>query len=153
MGPLMSNNDTQDEYAVYLLDPGPRGTGVITLLQELTGGSTSQCAEMVRASPSLITTCRTRPAAEDVVARLREFDALAVVRPTSRPLPEGSADDALGPNAPPAIPWALAALAVLQLIAAVWWLLQGKHLAGVAGLLLGAIVLFASVESLKRSRQ
>jgi hypothetical protein len=149
----MPNNDSQDEYGVYLLDPGPRGTGVVSLLQEITGGSTSQCAEMVRASPSLVATYRTRPAAEDVVTRLREFDALAVVRPMSQPLPEGSADDALGPDAPPAIPWALATLAALQLLVAVGWILQGKHLSGVAGILLGVIVLFVSVKSLKRSRQ
>lgn len=150
----MSNTESQDEYAVYLLDPGPRGgTGVISLLQEITGGSTAQCAEMVRTSPSLIGGYRTRPAADDVVTRLREFDALAVVRPMSRPLPEGSADDAFGPAAPPAIPRALAVLAVLQLLAAAWWILEGKHLAGMAGLLLGAIVLFASLQSLKRSRQ
>jgi hypothetical protein len=145
--------DPQDQFAVYLLDPGPHGPGVMSLLQEITGGSTSQCAQIVRTSPSLVTSCRTRPAAEDVVTRLREFDAVAVVRPLSSPLPEGGSADPLGPDAPPAIPWALAVLGGLQILVALWWLFDGKHLAGVAGLLLGAIVLAASLITLARRPQ
>jgi hypothetical protein len=145
--------DPQDQFAVYLLDPGPQGPGVLTLLQEITGGSTSQCAQMVQTSPAFVTACRTRAAAEDLVARLREFDAVAVVRPMSQPLAEGDRSDPLGTDSLPAVPWLLAGLAVLQLLAALWWLLDGKLLSGIGGLLLGAIVLTASIVTLSRARR
>jgi hypothetical protein len=148
----MLSADPQDQYAIYLLDPGPHSAGVMTLLQEVTGGSTSQCAQMVHTSPAFVTACRTRPAADDLVARFREFGAVAVVRPASNPLPEGERSDPLGPDAPPAVPWALSLLGLLQIAAAIWWIADHKTLPGIAGLLLGAIVLAAGLWTLTRKR-
>jgi hypothetical protein len=146
--------ETQGEYAVYLLDPGPQGSGVVTLLQEVTGGSVSQCAEILQTSPAFVVACRTRGAADDVVARFREFGAIAVVRPVDRPLPERTSSmEVFGAEAPPAIPWALAVLAVLQIGVAAWWIADHKLLAGIAGLLLGGIILGASLQALLRARR
>src|SRR5438552_934045 len=77
-------------YDVYLVDPGVRASHVITLIQEVTHGSTMECAAMVHDTPARIASFSSRQAAEDLAARFREFDALAIVRrPGETPL-EGS---------------------------------------------------------------
>src|SRR5437764_11995305 len=100
----MLTSDSQAEYAIYLLDPGPHGPGLMALLQEITGRGASDCAEIIQSSPAFVTACRTRPAAEDLIARFREFEAVAVIRPVSQPPPEGDRTDPLGAEAPPGLP-------------------------------------------------
>jgi hypothetical protein len=140
----------QHKFAVYLIDPGPRGTGVISLLQEVTGASTGNCAQMVRASPTFVTTCRTRAAAEDLVARFKEFDAIAVVRPIGRPLRERSEPSLLGEATPGLIPIALILLALAQIAVALWWARGGNVLGAVGGGVLAVIVLIASIALFRR---
>src|SRR6266702_7853089 len=67
-------------YEVYLVDPGVRASHVITLIQEVTQCSTPECAEMVHDTPARIAGLSSRQAAEDLAARFREFDAVAIVR-------------------------------------------------------------------------
>jgi hypothetical protein len=138
------------KFAVYLIDPGPRGTGVISLLQEVTGASTGNCAQMVRASPAFVTSCRTRAAAEDLVARFKEFDAIAVVRPVGRPLREIPEPALLGEGAPRAVPIALVLLALAQIAVALWWARGGNLLGAIGGAVLAALVLVASIAAFRR---
>jgi hypothetical protein len=140
----------QHKFAVYLIDPGPRGTGVISLLQEVTGASTGNCAQMVRTSPTFVTTCRTRAAAEDLVARFKEFDAIAVVRPAGRPLREPPEPSLLREASPRAVPVALVLLALAQVAVSVWWAREGNVLGAVGGCVLAVLVLIASVALFRR---
>jgi hypothetical protein len=139
------------KFAVYLIDPGPRGSGVIALLQEVTGDSTGTCAQMVRASPSFVTACRTRGAAEDLVARFKEFDAIAVIRPIGRPLREGAPNELLQQGTPRAVPIVLLVLALAQLALSAWWVHEGNPLSAVGGAILAVVVLVASAAMLRRS--
>lgn len=134
----------EHKFAVYLVDPGPRGSGVISLIQEVTGASTGNCAQMVRASPTFIASFRSRSAAEDLVARFKEFDAIAVVRPVGRPLQEGSSPDLLREATPRLLPIALLLLGFAQLGAALWWARDGRALAAIGGLVLAALVFVGS---------
>jgi hypothetical protein len=140
----------QHRFAVYLIDPGPRGTGVISLLQEVTGASTGNCAQMVRTSPTFVTTCRTRAAAEDLVARFKEFDAIAVVRPIGRPLREQSEPSALGESTSGVIPILLVLLALAQIGVSLWWARAGNILGAAGGGVLAVIVLIASIALFRR---
>jgi hypothetical protein len=135
----------ENRFAVYLVDPGPRGSGVISLIQEITGASTGNCAQMVRTSPTFITSCRTRDAAEDLVARFREFDAVAVVRPIGRPLKEGPPADLLTHGTPRFVPYLLLLLGIAQLGVALWWARDGRMLTAVGGAVLAVVVLVSSV--------
>jgi hypothetical protein len=138
------------KFAVYLIDPGPRGSGVIALLQEVTGESTGNCAQMVRTSPTFVANCRSKGAAEDLVARFKEFDAVAVVRPANRPMREGGPSDLLHEGTPRSLPYVLIGLAVAQLAVSAWWGRSGNPLGAVAGLILAAIVIGASIVLLRR---
>ena len=60
--------------------PGGRASHVVTLVQEVTRRSTADCATLVHDAPSRIAGFSNRKAAEDLVARFREFDAVAIVR-------------------------------------------------------------------------
>jgi hypothetical protein len=135
----------ENRFAVYLMDPGPRGSGVITLIQEVTGASTGNCAQMVRTSPTFITSCRTRGAAEDLVARFKEFDAVAVVRPAGRPLKEGPSPELMGQSTPRFVPYCLMILGVAQLGVSLWWAKDGRMLAAVGGTILAIVVVVSSV--------
>lgn len=135
----------ENRFAVYLVDPGPRGSGVIALIQEVTGASTGNCAQMVRTSPTFITSCRSRGAAEDLIARFKEFDAVAVVRPTGRPMREGSSADVLHRSTPRFVPYGLMLLGIAQLGVALWWARDGRMLASVGGAVLAVVVLVSSV--------
>jgi len=142
----MRRTDTdENRFAVYLVDPGPRGSGVIALIQEVTGASTGNCAQMVRTSPTFITSCRTRGSAEDLVARFKEFDAVAVVRPVGRPLKEGAPAELMTHSTPRFVPYLLMLLGVAQLGAALWWARDGRMLAAVGGAVLSVVVLVSSV--------
>jgi hypothetical protein len=125
------------------------------LVQEVTGRTTPECAEMVHDTPARIAGLPSRQAAEDLTARFREFDAVAIVR---RPGEKGP------PEAPPlcAVPQprgpvgiGLIVLGVLQLGVALWWLVQtpapgGRaELPGAAGLVLGFVALVAGIWKLR----
>jgi hypothetical protein len=140
----------QHKFAVYLIDPGPRGTGVISLLQEVTGASTGNCAQMVRTSPAFVTTCRTKAAAEDLVARFKEFDAIAVVRPIGRPLREVPEPSLLREPAPRVLPIVLVLLAVAQILVSVWWARGGNLLGAAGGAVLALLVLAASILAFRK---
>jgi len=71
---------SETPYEVYLVDPGARASHVITLIQEVTQRSTPECAELVHDTPARIASFASRQAAEDLVTRFREFDAIATVR-------------------------------------------------------------------------
>jgi hypothetical protein len=142
-------------FEVYLVDPGAHPSHVITLLQEVTQLGTAECAAMVHDTPARIAGFTTRKAAEDLVARFREFDALAIVR---RPGEKG-----LQPPPPPAVipqprvPVAigLIALGVILVGQALWWLLPTPGeagrlvLLGVGGLALGALSVVAGIWMLR----
>jgi hypothetical protein len=100
---------------------------------------------MVRTSPTFITACRTRGAAEDLVARFKEFDAVAVVRPVGRPLKEGLSADLLAPGTPRFVPYLLLLLGAAQLAAALFWARDGRMLAAVGGAILSVVVMVGSV--------
>ena len=148
-------NPSDTPYEVYLVDPGAHASHVITLIQEVTQLSTSECAAMVHDSPARIAAFTSRVAADDLVARFREFDAIAIVR---RPGEKGLQD----PPPPTVIPQprvpvgiGLIALGVLQLGLAFWWLLQSPAeggrlvLPGIGGLVLGAVTLLAGIWKLR----
>jgi hypothetical protein len=135
----------ENRFAVYLVDPGPRGSGVIALIQEVTGASTGNCAQMVRTSPTFITSCRTRGAAEDLIARFKEFDAVAVIRPAGRPLREGPSAELMTRSTPRPVPYLLMLLGVAQLGMALWWARDGRMLAAVGGAILSVVVMISSV--------
>lgn len=142
-------------YEVYLVDPGARASHVITLLQEVTQLSTAECAELVHDTPSRIASFTSRVAAEDLITRFHEFDALAIIR---RPGEKGLQDPPPPTVIPqPRIPLAIAliALGIVQLGLAVWWLLPeggGLILPGIGGLVLGVLTLLAGIWKL-RSRE
>jgi hypothetical protein len=142
-------------FEVYLVDPGARASHVITLVQEVTHRSTAECAELVHDAPSRIAEFASRQAAEDLAARFREFDAVAIVR---RP---GQA----GPTEPPEVGVALPPrllvggglliLGLVQLVLAVWWMIQTSapghrvELPAVGGLALGAVAIAAGIWKLR----
>lgn len=143
-------------YELYLVDPGTRSSHVVTLLQEVTRRSTAECAEMVHDTPVHIASFTTRQAADDLAARFREFDAVAIVRrPGEKGLPEPAPPSAVPqPRVPVAI--GMIVLGVLQLGLALLWLVQaptagGKELLlGIGGLVLGALATAAGVWKLRR---
>jgi hypothetical protein len=155
---MSEHRSTDAPYEVYLVDPGPRSSRVITLLQEVTGRSTPECAEMVHDTPARIAGLSSRQAAEDLTARFREFDAVAIIRrPGEKGLPEPPPQSIIPqPRMPVGI--GLIVLGILQLGVALWWLVQtpapggGTELPGVAGLLLGLVALVAGAWKL-RSRE
>jgi len=139
----------EPRFAVYLLDPGPRGSGVITLLQEVTGASTGNCAQMVRTSPTYVTGFHTRSSAEDLVARFKEFDAIAVVRPVSKPLREGASAE-VAREQTPAIPVLVFLLALAQLGVSALWLWDGRLISAAVGVILAIVAMIASVLMFRR---
>lgn len=142
-------------YEVYLVDPGAHASHVITLIQEVTQLGTAECAALVHDTPARIAVYSSREAAEDLAARFREFDALAIVRrPGEKAPPEPPPLTVVpAPRAPMGI--GLIALGVLQLGLAGWWLLQPPAgggqllLPGIGGLLLGLLTLLAGVWKLR----
>jgi hypothetical protein len=140
----------EPQFAVYLLDPGPRGSGVITLLQEVTGASTGNCAQMVRTSPTYVTAYTARSTAEDLVARFKEFDAIAVVRPVGKPLREGPSPDIAAAQSPPVVPILLFVLAIAQLGVSLLWMHDGRLISAVVGVVLAIVAMIASWLMLRR---
>ena len=142
-------------FEVYLVDPGASASHVITLVQEVTQRSTPECAELVHDAPSRIAAFTSRQAAEDLAARFREFDAVAIVR---RP---GDAGPSALPEAGVALPprlligGGLLALGLLQLVIAGWWLVQASapgqrvELLAVGGLALGSVAIAAGIWKLR----
>src|SRR2546421_3601928 len=111
-------------YEVYLVDPGARASHVITLVQEVTQRGTPECAELVHDAPSRIASFTSRQAAEDLAARFREFDAVAIVR---RPGEKGPAPPPPVGVAPPPkllVGVGLLLLGLAQLGVALWWMVQ-----------------------------
>jgi len=113
---------------------------------------------MVHDTPARIASFSSRQAAEDLVARFREFDALAIVRrPGEKGLPSPPPPSVIPqPRVPVAI--GLIALGITQLGLALWWLFQepsegGRRiLLGVGGLVLGSLATWAGIWKL-RSRE
>jgi hypothetical protein len=149
---------TEAPYEVYLVDPGARASHVITLVQEVTRLSTAECAALVHDAPARIAGFANRQAAEDLAARFREFDAVAIVR---RPGEESA------PEPPPAsvvpqprlfVAIGLILLGAAQIVVAVGWLIRTPgpgsrpELLGTAGLGLGVLALVAGIWKL-RSRE
>jgi hypothetical protein len=149
---------TDMPYDVYLVDPGVHASHVVTLIQEVTQCSTAEAAVLVHDTPARIASFATRQAAEDLAARFREFDALAIVRrPGEKGLPSPPPPSVIPqPRVPVAI--GLIALGIAQLGLALWWLIQGPGeggrliLLGVGGLVLGALAVLAGIWKL-RSRE
>jgi hypothetical protein len=149
---------TEAPFEVYLVDPGVRASHVITLVQEVTRLSTADCAALVHDTPARIAGFASQKAAEDLAARFREFDAVAIVR---RPGDKGAPE----PPPPSVVPqprlfvaMGLMVLGVAQLVVAVSWLLRTPgpgsrpELLGAAGLVLGVLALVAGIWKL-RSRE
>jgi hypothetical protein len=143
-------------YDVYLIDPGTHGSQVITLVQEITRLSTPECAEMVHDTPARIASFTERRAAEDLAARFREFDALAIVRRPGEKTPGSPVPPSVVPQ--PRLPVAigLIVLGIVQTVVAIGWLLPGSEggarhvLLGMGGLLLGFLATFAGIWKLRR---
>ncbi len=133
------------EFAVYLVDPGHPGRRLIPLLRELTRGTPDTCAYLLHHVPSLVAVCQTREAAEAVVGRFREQHAVAQIRPASEPVKEGAAAEPPGPAARRPILLLAALLAVVQIALAASWIAAGRLLAGIAGLILGVVVLVGAL--------
>jgi hypothetical protein len=142
-------------YEVYLVDPGARASHVVTLVQEVTRGSTAECATLVHDAPSRIAGFATQQAAEDLAARFREFDAVAIVR---RPGEQQEAEPPLDVLVPqPRVPLGvgLIVLGVVQVGLAVWWLVRmpppesRPELLAAAGMVLGILAVLAGVWKLR----
>jgi hypothetical protein len=142
-------------YEVYLVDPGARATHVITLVQEVTRRTTAECAELVHDAPSRIAEFASRQTAEDLAARFREFDAVAIVR---RPGEAGPvAPPELGVALPPRllVGGGLLLLGLVQLGVALWWLVQAgspghrPEMPAVGGLALGVVAIAAGIWKLR----
>jgi hypothetical protein len=142
-------------YDVYLVDPGSRASHVITLVQEVTHLSTPECAEMVHDAPSRIASFESRQAAEDLAARFREFDAVAIVRRPGEtaPAPPPPAAVSLPPRLLVGI--GLLVLGVLQLLIAVWWMMPAgapghrPEIPAIGGLALGLVAIAAGIWKLR----
>lgn len=147
---------TDAPYEVYLVDPGARAARVITLLQEVTQRSTPECAEMVHETPARIAAFTERRAAEDLVARFREFDALAIVRRPGERTPGTPVPPSVVPRPRVPVAWGLIILGVIQTAVAIGWLFPGtagggrEVLLGMGGLLLGFLATFAGIWKLRR---
>lgn len=145
-------------YDVYLVDPGARASHVITLIQDVTQRSTPECAEMVHDTPARIASFSNRKAAEDLAARFREFDAVAIVRRPGEKMPPSPPPPSVIPQ--PRVPVALGlmVLGAIQVCLALGWLIQGsgeggrRVLLGVGGLVLGTLAVLAGIWKL-RSRE
>ena len=142
-------------YEVYLVDPGARASHVITLVQEVTRRTTPECAEMVHDTPARIASFVNRQAADDLAARFREFDAVAIVRrPGEKGLPEPPPAGVV-PQPRLLVGAGLIALGLLQLAVAVWWLAQPSGPGGrtafpaIGGLVLGAMAFAAGIWKLR----
>ena len=131
-------------YGVYLVDPGPNQTGLLILIQEVTGARAELAARYLRELPSRIAGFETEEAARNLADRFRDFDAVAVVRPAnSPPLPPPVEEERVAPDQP-LIRIVLLVLAVVQIGLSAVWLRDGRILAGVFGLLLAlCVVLYA----------
>ncbi len=137
------------EFAVYLVDPGPKPSSILGLLCDITGESLEASALLLRQTPVLIALAQTQEGARDVVARLREFDAVAIIRRANEPMTEGADDAVTGSNPQRVIFWMLLVLAILQIPAALWWWAEGNPFAGVGGLVLGVCIITWSVVRLR----
>jgi hypothetical protein len=143
-------------YEVYLVDPGARASHVITLVQEVMQLSTPECAALVHEAPARIAGFSSREAAENLIARFREFDAVAIVRrPGDQAAPEPPPPSVVPqPRVPVAV--GLVLLGVLQIGVALWWLApagdpEGRRvLLGVGGLVLGVLAVVAGIWKLRR---
>jgi hypothetical protein len=136
-------------FEVYLVDPGVHASRVITLVQEVTRLSTPECAELVHDTPSRIAAFSSRRSAEDLIARFREFDAVAIIRrPGDRAAPEPAPPSAV-PQPRVLVGGGLLVLGLLQLGLGIWWLLtspggEGSQvLLGIGGLVLGLVAAVA----------
>ena len=118
---------------------------MIAPVQEVTGESTGNCAQMVRTSPTFVTSCRTRAAAEDLVARLQRVRRDRGGRPIGRPLRAPASADPLREATPRLIPIALLLLGLAQLGVSFLWARDGNTLGAVAGVVLAVLVMVASV--------
>ena len=137
------------EFAVYLVDPGPKPASILGLLSDITGENLEASALLLRQTPVLIALAQTQEGARDVVARLREFDAVAIIRRANEPMTEGVDDAEVASNPQRVIFWMLLALAILQIPAALWWWAQGNPFAGVGGLVLGVCIIGWSIVRLR----
>jgi hypothetical protein len=145
-------------YEVYLVDPGARSSLVVTLVQEVTKRSTPECAEMVHDTPTRIASFANRQAAEDLAARFREFDAVAIVRRPGERGPPAPPPPGVVPQPRLLVGVGLMILGLLQLGVAVWWLVQTPEpgsrtvFPALGGLVLGAVAFIAGIWKL-RSRE
>lgn len=141
--PLIPRVPPQPEFAVYLLDPGADRPRVVGLLREMTGSSIETCAHLARDVPSLVALCWTQKEADAVVDRFRTVEAVATVRSAHAPEPQSDPAPVTipGPAARRPIVLALAALGVAQIGLGVWWFTTGRLLTGIAGVLLGIVVM------------
>jgi len=138
MGPLLQRERMR--HAVYLVDPGPGGAALIMLLERLTGLTTAECVEITRRVPSLVWVCDDEAEARAIVARFRELRSLAVVRPAHQPLAEGEAPPDLRRGGQRAFDAVMVALGLIQIGIGYYWWHEGRLLAGIAGALLGLVV-------------
>jgi len=143
--------EPEAQFAVYLVDPGPQPARIVPFLEEVTGRPLEECAELLQRSPALVSLFHTRVSAEDLVARCREFEAIAIIRPASEPVDEVEAE----PFAPAPVQRALHVVLVLlgaaQLYVGVQWIREQRLLTGIAGLIFGALVMGYFLIQLRRS--
>jgi len=132
--------EPEARFAVYLVDPGPRPAAVVALLQKLTDRPLDECAEMLQRSPALVALYQDREPAEDLLARCREFDALAIVRPADKPVKEVEPEPFSPAPAQRGLQIILAAMGVVQVGLGIYWLRLGWTLTGVGGVLFGLMV-------------
>ena len=137
--------DSVPSYPVYLLDPGPDRPAVTAFLREAQGLTAEEAAAALSSDrPVLIGSFQTRATAEDLVARLGEFAAVAVLRSTAPPPPPPSLDrDPLAgiPQTRRVLQRVLLCLGAVQIGAAIYWAVLGKYAAAFFGALLGIYVL------------
>jgi hypothetical protein len=143
-------------FEVYLVDPGARPSHVITLVQEVTRRSTPECATLVHDAPARVAAFSNRKAAEDLVARFREFDAVAIVRRPGEKAGPAPPPPSVVPQPRLVVALGLIVLGVAQVALALSWLLHTPgpgsrpELLGAGGLVLGIVALVAGIWKLRR---
>lgn len=132
--------EPEAQFAVYLVDAGPKPAGVVRLLQEITERPLDECAEMMQRSPALISLFHTEEAARDLVARCREFDAMAIIRPAAEPVEEYEPEPFTPAPVQRLLQRLLTVLGLVQIGVGIHWFTRGWHLMALGGVVFGIIV-------------
>lgn len=136
----MTASSHEARWAVWLVDPGPNRAGILALVRKAAGLGAEAAADCLVRFPALVGYFETETAARDLVVRLHEFDAVAVVRPGDQPLAPAPVEEMSVHRDQRGLHAALVVLGVIQIVLSAWWFQEGRPASAFFGLLLGLYV-------------